>query len=101
MAPSDLHRATEAAARRQHALATGARRRATVVAARPTGVTIGTTPVHELDLELETGQRITVLEPVPLTSARLAVAGASVTVVVAPPSLEETAVVDWWASAAG
>jgi len=101
MSPSDLQRATEAAARRQHVLATGARCRATVLAARRTGITIGTAPVHELDLELDTGQRITVLEPVPLTSARLAVAGASVTVVVTSRSLEDSAVVDWWTSASG
>ena len=101
MTPSDLHRATEAAARRQHVLATGSRRRATVVGVRRTGVTIGTAPVHELDLELDGGDVLTVVEPVPLASTRFAVAGAVVTVVVASPLLEADAVVDWWASAAG
>ena len=101
MAPSDLHRATEAAARRQHVLETGTRRRATVMAARRTGATIGTAPIHALDLELDTGERISVVEPVPLTAARLAVAGASVTVVVASPAHDAGAVVDWWASAPG
>ena len=100
MPPSDLHRATEAAARRRRVLATGTRRRATVIATRRTGRKIGTAPVHELDLELDTGDVITVVEPVPLASSRLVVAGASLSVAVASSDVEDAAV-DWWASAIG
>jgi hypothetical protein len=99
MTSAALRLALEQAARRQRLRTSGRPGRASIVAARSTGVLQGMAALIEFELELigadgEPARRVTVVEPVPLVLASHAVAGTEVDVFVADGT-DDGVLIEW------